>query len=222
MIFFFEIENEQHVGDEDGDETGERRAGHADTRKRNEGRHNPANHVERRPCMSGSENEKWREHDVERDTEHLQDDSRLDDTGCAQGRPERHQRKLQQQRGKEPKHVRFRQPGRVGIGAERVAIPVHEHESAETERDRHEDRHDERLIEDELAAWLIFLSGGVRNERGRSHAKHLRQRQHNHGQISGHAHAGDRFLTETADPIKIGQQIKRLHHHAHGHERRHV
>jgi len=36
------------------------------------------------------------------------------------------------------------------------------------------------------------------------------------------AYGGDRFLTETADPIKIGQQIKRLHKHAHGHERRHV
>src|SRR5205809_267248 len=32
LIFFLEIENEQNVGDEDGDETGERRAGHAETR----------------------------------------------------------------------------------------------------------------------------------------------------------------------------------------------
>ncbi len=70
--------------------------------------------------------------------------------------------------------------------------------------------------------WLILSPGGLRDQRRRSDAERLRQCQDDHHQISRHPHRGDRLLPEPAHPVKIGQQVERLHEHAHGHERGHV
>ena len=69
---------------------------------------------------------------------------------------------------------------------------------------------------------LIFSAGGLRDQRGCSHAQHLGECQHNHRDVARHTNRSDRFLPEASDPVEIGQQIKCLHHHAHGQKSRHV
>ena len=205
MIFFFEIDHHQDVRDQDGDETGERRAGDAESGPR-----------------ANSEDQQRREHDVEQDTEHLQSDGGFDDSGRAQRRPQRDQGKLEDKRGNKPKQVTLGQRRRGRIGTERFAIRVAQQKSANAQDQSNQDRHDTRLVEDELGARLIFSAGRLRDEGCRSHTQHLGQGENNHHQVPGYANCGDRFLAEMPHPVKIGQKIKRLHRHAHGHECRHM
>ena len=65
---------------------------------------------------------------------------------------------------------------------------------------------------------LIFATGRLRNHRRGSDAEHLCQRQHNHHQIPCYADSSDRFLAEVPNPIKIGEEVERLHQHADGEE----
>ena len=78
------------------------------------------------------------------------------------------------------------------------------------------------MVEGELGLRLIFSAGRLRNERGRSDAEHLRQRQHYHCKIAGDTDGGDRFLAEMSHPIEVSQQVERLHQHADGKEGRHL
>ena len=78
------------------------------------------------------------------------------------------------------------------------------------------------MIEHELGSGLVFSSSGLGDQRGGADAEHLREREHDHVQISGHAHRRDRFLAKRSNPKHVRQQIERLHYHGHRHERRHV
>ena len=78
------------------------------------------------------------------------------------------------------------------------------------------------MVEGELGLRLIFSPGRLRNERRRSDAEHLRQRQHYHGEIAGNTNCSDRFLAEMSHPIEVSQQVERLHEHADGKEGRHL
>jgi hypothetical protein len=69
---------------------------------------------------------------------------------------------------------------------------------------------------------LILSSGGLRNECSCADTQHLRQRQNHHGEIAGETNCGDCFLAQMSNPIKVGQQIERLHHHADGEKARHL
>ncbi len=69
---------------------------------------------------------------------------------------------------------------------------------------------------------LIFSAGGLRDQRGCSHAQHLSERQHDHRNVARNTYRGDRFFPEVSYPVEIGQQIEGLRHHAHGQERRHM
>ena len=85
-------------------------------------------------------------------------------SGCAQGRPKRHQRKLQEQRGKKPNQIRFsptdrvKHPRRASYNTSRVSTKP-KTPSATPLRSRHH----EGLIEDDFGPGLILSSGGVRN-----------------------------------------------------------
>ena len=108
------------------------------------------------------------------------------------------------------------------VCAEGIGVAANREKSDDAQRNRDPDRHYPGLIEHELGMRLIFSSGRLRNERSCSDAEHLRHREHDHVQVSGHANRRDGFLTETTHPKKIGEKIKRLHQHAHRHERGHV
>ena len=75
-----------------------------------------------------------------------------------------------------------------------------------------------RLVEHEQCAIVIFLPRGVRHQRRHTNAKHLRDREHDEGQVAGDADPGDRFLPQPSDPVEIDQEVKRLKHHRDEHE----
>jgi len=168
------------------------------------------------------ENEERGEHDVENDAQHLQSHGRLDDPRSAQRRAERDERELQRQSRDKPEQINLRQSCGRDVRAQRIAIRIAHEKRHHHEREPYEKRHHDRLIQRALRVRLILPTRGLRDQRGRSHAEHLRQRQHHHHQVSRHPDGRDCFPSEPPHPIKISQQIKRLHQHTHGHERRHM
>jgi len=61
------------------------------------------------------------------------------------------------------------------------------------------------LVEGEFGLRLVFSSGRLRDESRCADTEHLRQRQHDHGEIAGHTDRRDGFLAEMSHPIKIRQ-----------------
>src|SRR6266478_9228203 len=90
MIFPFEINHDQHVGDENGNERGKGCAGHSEFWPRTD-----------------SENQQRGEYNVEQHTEHLESYGWFDDARRAQRRAQRYQGKLQQKAWKEPEQIRL-------------------------------------------------------------------------------------------------------------------
>ena len=129
MIFLFEINYRQHVSDQDGNESCQRCAGHSQSRPR-----------------TNSENQQRREDDVEQYAEHLEPDGRFNDSGGAQRRAQRHQRKLEQKSGKKPEQISFCQCRRRPVRAQPFTISRAQKESDNTKGECDQDRHDERLI----------------------------------------------------------------------------
>src|SRR5207253_11339014 len=116
------IKNDQYVCEQNGNERRERGAGDAESWPR-----------------ADSKNQKRRQHHVENDAGHLENHRSLNDSGRAQRRTHRDERKLQHKRGNEPEKITLRERSRDRISAQRVAIPTQWSPSANARRSSEQD-----------------------------------------------------------------------------------
>jgi len=165
-----------------------------------------------------AEDQNRREHHVQNHGGRLHDHARLEVAGPTQRGAHRRHRELQRHRRDEPEEVLAGERRGSYVGAENANIS-----RAQTHADREKDQtyqdgQHERLIEGELSAIAILLTRGVRHERGDAHPQHLRDREHDEGEVARDTHAGDRLLAEAADPVKVHEKVQRLKDHRDQHE----
>ena len=175
-----------------------------------------ARDAERR-ARAPAEDQHRREHDVEDDRRGLHDHAGPEVAGAAQRRAHRDQAELQRHRRDEPEQVLARQRRGRLVGAERARVRVAHGERDDEEQDADDERQHLRLVEHEGRLRLIAPARGVRDERRRADAEHLRGGQHDEHQVAADADGGDRFGAQPADPVEIDEDVERLEDHADQH-----
>ena len=200
-ILGLEVEQQPDRAHRDGDEGGERRAGHAE-----------------RAMSDPAEDQERRQHHVEEHGDGLDHHAGLEVAGAPQRRAHGHHSELERRGGNEPQQVIGGQCGGAGVGAQasRVDRTQRHHEDQEHRAGQH--REHLRLVEHQQRAVVLLPTGGVGDQRGGADAEHLRHRQHDEHQVAADADRRHRFLAEATHPVEIDQEVEGLEQHGHQHE----
>ncbi len=167
-----------------------------------------------------AENEEWREDHVDDDRRGSHHHAGLEVADGAQGGAHGHEPELQRHGRDEPGEVLCRQLGGARVGGHAAGVGEargqadHEEQGA-----RHHGQH-LRLVEEHYGCGRVLPAHGVRDHGGGADAEHLREGEHDEGEVAGDADGGDGGGAKATHPVEVDQEVEGLKQHGHEHEAR--